>query len=102
MILLKKRKTKALIRLRRCAGWSAPVLFANPRRQVFLRCGPNKDGNEVITSKLECYYEHLYKYQEIDAERIRTFQNNINIKLTDNEKKRISKEHNCTSALIVN
>ena len=26
----------ALIRLRGCAGWSAPLLFANPRRQVFL------------------------------------------------------------------
>ena len=31
---------KALIRLRGCAGWSAPVLFANPRRQVFSRRGP--------------------------------------------------------------
>ena len=36
----KKRITKALIRLRGCAGWSAPVLFANPRRQVFSRRGP--------------------------------------------------------------
>ena len=34
-ILFKKRITKALIRLRRCAGWSAPELFANPQRQVF-------------------------------------------------------------------
>ena len=41
MILLKKRTTKALIRLRGCAGWSAPLLFANPRRQVFSRRGPN-------------------------------------------------------------
>ena len=40
MILSKKRITKALIRLLRCAGWSAPVLFANPRRQVFSRRGP--------------------------------------------------------------
>ena len=30
MILSKIRTTKALIRLRGCAGWSAPVLFANP------------------------------------------------------------------------
>ena len=29
--------TKALISLRGCAGWSAPVLFANHRRQVFSR-----------------------------------------------------------------
>ena len=41
MALFKKRITKALIRLRRCADWPAPVLFANPRRQVFSRRGPN-------------------------------------------------------------
>ena len=40
MILSIKRITKALIRLRGCAGWSAPVLFANHRRQVFSRRGP--------------------------------------------------------------
>ena len=40
MILSKKQIIKALIRLRRCAGWSAPVLFTNPRRQFFLRRGP--------------------------------------------------------------
>ena len=41
MILSKNRITKALIRLCGCAGWSAPVLFANHRRQVFSRRGPN-------------------------------------------------------------
>ena len=35
-----KTIVKALIRLRGCASWSAPVLFANPRRQVFSRRGP--------------------------------------------------------------
>ena len=30
MILPKKRITKALIRLHGYAGWSAPLLFANP------------------------------------------------------------------------
>ena len=40
MILFKKRITKALIRLRGCAGWSAPVLFASTQRQVFSRQGP--------------------------------------------------------------
>ena len=40
MILSKKGITKVLIRLRGCAGWSAPVLFANLRRQVFLHQGP--------------------------------------------------------------
>ena len=40
MSLSKKRITKALIRLRGCAGWSVPVFFPNPRRQFFSRCGP--------------------------------------------------------------
>ena len=40
MILHNKRITKALIRLRICSGWSAPLLFANHQRQVFLRRGP--------------------------------------------------------------
>ena len=30
MILSKTRITRALIRLRGCTGWSAPVLFASP------------------------------------------------------------------------
>ena len=42
MINLKKRITKALIRLCECAGWSAPVLFANLQRQGSSRRGPNK------------------------------------------------------------
>ena len=42
MILSNKRITKALIRLRGCAGWSAPVLVANHKRQVFLCLGPYK------------------------------------------------------------
>ena len=40
MVLSKKRMTKALIRLCRCAGWTAPFLFANHRRPVFWRWGP--------------------------------------------------------------
>ena len=34
MVLSKKRITKALIRLRGCAGWSAPMLFANPEDSI--------------------------------------------------------------------
>ena len=49
MSLPKKRITKALIRLRGCAGWSAPVLFANPRRQVFSRCGPFDVNLTIMT-----------------------------------------------------
>ena len=40
IILSDKPITKALIRLCRCAGWSAPLLFANLRRQVFSCRGP--------------------------------------------------------------
>ena len=40
MILSKKRTTKTLISLRGCAGWSAPLLFANPGRQASSRRGP--------------------------------------------------------------
>ena len=36
MILSNKRITKALIRLRGSAGWSSPLLFANPEDRVSL------------------------------------------------------------------
>ena len=42
VILSKKLKAKALIRLCGCAGWSAPLLVATRRRQVFSRRGPCK------------------------------------------------------------
>ena len=45
--------TKALIRLGGTAGWSAPVLFANPRRQVFSHRGPNVKL-EFETTKFYC------------------------------------------------
>ena len=32
-VLSSKQISKALIRLHRCAGWSEPVLFANPNAQ---------------------------------------------------------------------
>ena len=40
MILSIKWTTKAPIRLRICAGWSAPLLFPNHRRQVFSTARP--------------------------------------------------------------
>ena len=40
MILSNKWVTKMLIRLRWCADWSVPLLFANPQRQVFSCRGP--------------------------------------------------------------
>ena len=39
--------TKALIRLRVCAGWSAPLLLANLRRQGFSRRGPYIRGGSI-------------------------------------------------------
>ena len=36
VILSWQRTTKALIRLRACAGWSAPLLFAHGIRHIFL------------------------------------------------------------------
>ena len=35
-----ERLAKALIRLRGCVDWSAPLLLANPGRQVSSRRGP--------------------------------------------------------------
>ena len=48
-ILSNYRISKALIRLRECAGWSAPWLFANHRRQVFSRRGP-------YDSRFDCWH----------------------------------------------
>ena len=44
MVLCEKRIIKVLISLRRCAGWSAPLSFANPLSQVFSRRGPYLNG----------------------------------------------------------
>ena len=54
MILSKKRITKALIRLRGCAGWSAPLLFANPRWQVLSRRGPTIKKGVRLQNHIPC------------------------------------------------
>ena len=59
MILCKKRITKALIRLRGCTGWYAPVLLATPQRQVFSRRGPFDSEDEIS--------QFLYNHQMIIA-----------------------------------
>ena len=38
-----------LISLHRCTGWSAPLLFANPQRQVFLHQGPIVQVHSNVT-----------------------------------------------------
>ena len=70
MILSKKRITKALIRLRGCAGWSAPVLFANPRRQVFSRCGPFESVEWLEMVVVACV---LIASKECECAKIREF-----------------------------
>ena len=52
MTLSKKRITKALISLRGCAGWSAPVLFVNPedrfsRVEVHIWCEISEGSDET-------------------------------------------------------
>ena len=54
-MLFKKRITKALNSLRGCAGWSAPVLFSNLRRQVFSRRGP------YVPAIRECFHDSQAK-----------------------------------------
>ena len=51
MVLSKTRITKALIRLRWCVDRSAPVFFANPRRQVFF----NEKNTGTINQVHEIY-----------------------------------------------
>ena len=67
MRLSKKQITKVLIRLRGCVGWSARVLFANPRRQVFSCCGqvslnpiPPIHDNCRLLSHLLMYFGSQY------------------------------------------
>ena len=55
MILSKKGKTKALVSLLGCAGWSAPVLFANPEDRF------SRVAAHIIyliwTGRLYCYLQ---------------------------------------------
>ena len=50
MIFSKKQITKALISLSGCAGWSAPMLFANPKR-----FSPIKAHIVSDSQKFECF-----------------------------------------------
>ena len=59
MILYNERITKALIRLRECAGWSAPELFATPRRQIFSRRGPHYNQKQDLLIDLGIKIEDL-------------------------------------------
>ena len=52
MIFSNKRIIKLLIRLRGSAGWSAPVLSANPGRQVLLRRSQCTRGDQEVLGKV--------------------------------------------------
>ena len=68
MALSKKGITKGLIRLRISSVWSAaPVLLANPRRQVFSRRGPN------------CVYQ--FSYHGILLKNHRTLSESIHVNM---------------------
>ena len=54
MILSNKRITKALIRLRGWAGWSAPVLFANPPKTDFLATTLIYKKLEYVAEQTDC------------------------------------------------
>ena len=63
ILLSKERTTKALIRLRGCAGWSAPLLFAYDIRHIFAWPGPfikKKKFHEVL--KNESFMRTLYNF----------------------------------------
>ena len=56
MILFNKRIIKALISLRECAGLSASLLFANPRRQVISRRGPSISNYKCSERQLHDFF----------------------------------------------
>ena len=55
MILSNERITKVLIRLRRCADWSAPLLFANPEdRFTHVKAHKRVEYNMAIMRQAAC------------------------------------------------
>ena len=55
IIIFKKRTTKVPIRLRGCAGWSAPLLFVYCIRHIFAWPGPSDSWWQEISRR------HLWK-----------------------------------------
>ena len=58
MILSNKQITKVLIRLRRCAGWSAPLLFSVVCGHVFSRQGPYDIVHKIY--QINYYCNNMY------------------------------------------
>ena len=56
------RTENALIRLRGCAGWSGPSLFAYARRLIFTQRGPNTDEKYDKKTSPNWYFIHFYVF----------------------------------------
>ena len=56
MILSSEQITKALVSLRGWAGWSAPLLFANPKRQVLPWRGPYGCSENSWSTNVVCWW----------------------------------------------
>ena len=88
IICINKRITKALISLRGCAGWSAPLWFANPMAQLVFIIGPRRDKlclpgfwQSLTQTSLLSYREYKENWSFACSKfRHDTFQN-LNIKL---------------------
>ena len=67
IILSIKLITKTLIRQRGCAGWSAPVFFANPPRQVFWCYSPYhpRTWSDESSSLGHCKHWGLFQYRTL-------------------------------------
>ena len=70
MIISNKQITKALIRLRGCAGWSAPLLFKKPTKTGFLARRP------IMFGGIESSYE-LRRLVSVFAGRLRDKSQNL-------------------------
>ena len=64
MLLFNKGITKALIRLRGCSGWSAPLLFVNPEDRFSSR-SPKYELVYRIKYKLACCTANIQISQRI-------------------------------------
>ena len=67
IILSKQRTTKVLIRLRRCAGWSAPLVFAYDIRHIFswpgsivnISLAEERAGLCIFRAFVCCFFLHV-------------------------------------------
>ena len=77
IILSKQRTTKVLIRLRGCAGWSAPLLFVYGIRHIFAWPGPHEQRIDVSwippSSCCCCLFIHFLIFFSLQFSKIKNF-----------------------------